>query len=983
MKSTIQRNAERGFTLAEILVATAVFTLILVAGLLIYDRSNKVFKQGVESAELQQSTRVGFDKIVADLRMAGFDYDRDGVPQLEDQYQQPDEQIEYAGKTAIVMRGNLDFTTDAATDHGREKAYEPTTGEFPIVTTGNDEIVTYALKSADVSKNTDSFKFWADVAKPRASYPGGSDETEVTVSGVDLTNANPPYTLYRFTLKEDGTLDAGVPVADNVRSLNFKYYTDLNGATLLFKAAANDLPQGAIGGDGQYRPSSVGTTPNYPDRDKRATIASVKVDLVGMNTTSDATYTNTAETSTVAGLKSFRQYALSSLIVPRNLGLSGTAEVDTKAPGPASLTSICTGHCAATVVNWSASTSGTVLKYEVRWDTDPNGAFNNTVDAATSLSAPVPSLSPGTVHYFKVLAINDHGRTWSTNTLSADPVNRTKPSPPSGGTASINTTANSIVINWTAPASNEPPLNTLSCVPSGTQAASSIPAYEGLFYRIWRGTTPNFNPSAGEGVVVLGNSNPTSQPTSAPGASVTWTDSAVSSQAVAGAPANCIDYYYRIQALDRCSTNSSYNVPNDVLTASSTIYPALSDPAIPGRAQSAVAPVTPSLLAIDTATSNCSPAITVPNPFGLCTINMSWPAVKGDVSGASIGVDTYSVRRYRKLRSDLVGAFVIDPTAPASLGVTGATTNAAFSSGTVTFTDTAADHDALLQGWRYQYFVYAKQCSITGGASPAAVFPSPCALTGSTVTPGGASGGTGLTVPTAWVMNAGDTVTVAPPMGITLSRVTFDLFALNGSQIDSVTVGSAPFTYSWSDRTDLQVYRLSISITNTANCTEQVTRYIQDEAPPTCNLQAGLGTLLYVRNNNFVTMTLSNLSATSLTINSIRIDWNKSVTPQASQANITRIEYPPAVGIAPKVDATSSNAVPQTRTPPAGIATVGGLAPNYQIKVFFGGWPASRGNLQNNPIRNFCVTYTQGGATLSCRIYPSADTTNNPSTCGF
>src|SRR5437899_9507428 len=71
---------QRGFTLAEILVTTAIFAIIMIAALTVYDRSNRVFKSSTEAADLQQSTRIGFDKLVSDIRMAGFDYSRGGVP---------------------------------------------------------------------------------------------------------------------------------------------------------------------------------------------------------------------------------------------------------------------------------------------------------------------------------------------------------------------------------------------------------------------------------------------------------------------------------------------------------------------------------------------------------------------------------------------------------------------------------------------------------------------------------------------------------------------------------------------------------------------------------------------------------------------------------------------------------------------------------------------------------------------------------------
>src|SRR5882757_9261457 len=173
------RHTERGFTLAEIMVTTAIFAIIMIAALTVYDRSNKVFRSGTESADLQQSTRIGFDKLVADLRMAGFDYNRGGNPTGNGQFPQPDEQIEYAGSTAVVFRANFNYNTASSTGNGLEPAYtpvDPATSSpiFPFVTTSNDEIVAYVLRSADNTKNTGSISFYVDSSKPRKAYPGGA-----------------------------------------------------------------------------------------------------------------------------------------------------------------------------------------------------------------------------------------------------------------------------------------------------------------------------------------------------------------------------------------------------------------------------------------------------------------------------------------------------------------------------------------------------------------------------------------------------------------------------------------------------------------------------------------------------------------------------------------------------------------------------------------------------------------------------------------
>src|SRR5207253_9413886 len=120
---------------------TAIFAIIMIAALAVYDRSNKVFKSSSESADLQQATRIGFEKLISDLRLAGFDYNRGGIPDGPGQFPQPDEQIEYAGPTAVAFRANFDYATNAGNSNGLAPSspssnnYFPSGGQFPYITT--------------------------------------------------------------------------------------------------------------------------------------------------------------------------------------------------------------------------------------------------------------------------------------------------------------------------------------------------------------------------------------------------------------------------------------------------------------------------------------------------------------------------------------------------------------------------------------------------------------------------------------------------------------------------------------------------------------------------------------------------------------------------------------------------------------------------------------------------------------------------------
>jgi prepilin-type N-terminal cleavage/methylation domain-containing protein len=904
--NTRKRSSQSGFTLTEILVAVAVFAIVMVATLMIYDRSNRIFKTSVENAEMQQNTRAAFDRVVADVRMAGFDYDRDGIPvraatapwqsltnyaagaivnrvsggsgtfevitagqsanlepswppnagdtimdasvqwrRLGPVYQQPDEQIEFAGRSAITIRGNFDFSTDVTNEHGRETAYEPLTGQFPIVTTANEEIVTYALRRVN-GASPDTLTFYADVARPRATYPGGSAETLVSIPNVDLCASgcnNPPYTLMRFQIQPNGQPDAGTPVATSIRDLRFNYFTDSGGQTLLTDADGNAITQGAVGGLGQYDPANIAGTANWDDRTQRSRIQSVRVGLTGMAEAPDRAYTNPAE-GTSSPARQYRTYSLESNVKPRNLGLSGFAEPNTQRPGPPTITSVCVGSCNLTRVTWTPPASSNVAQYEVRWDTTSTGNFTNigVVVPGDVVSAPVFGLNPGTLYFFKVLAINENGVSdlASTTSLSRSPVNSTRPSPVTdlAATDGAAAEANQIRLSWTVPATNDPALANLSCAGTSMSGSELDPA-EPIRFRIWRGTTANFNPMASpsEGQIVL-DSTVAPQPTGTPGLPITWVDDATNLLAVP--PANCKDYYYRIQVYDTCSlslANPATNNPNSMDTGRSSLYPAATSssaqPAIHGYASSSSTPAAPGQPTIVYLNGNS----TCNRGANTCDVKILWPRVTAEMSNPTqnITIDQYRIRRERKKFVDTTWA--LDTILPI---VDNASTDPSRLEGTnVVFHDTTAiDHDQLdKRKWYYRYTVTALQCSEESAASPPVQFPAECGLARSTVIESGARSGNGSAA-APWVMNATDYIQVQDDLGLNLASVEFEVYPEpdpnpNNRPLDSSNVNRAPFVYFWNDRADGANYRVVITMTNNAGCTEQTERFIQDD-PISC-----------------------------------------------------------------------------------------------------------------------------------------------------
>src|SRR5206468_8771372 len=89
--------------------------------------------------------------------------------------------------------------------------------------------------------------------------------------------------------------------------------------------------------------------------------------------------------------------------------------------------------------------------------------------------------------------------------------------------------------------------------------------------------------------------------------------------------------------------------------------------------------------------------------------------------------------------------------------------------------------------WYYEYTVAANDCRL-GQVSAPADFPSPCSVNPVIVQSGASNASDNADTPaTAWIMNAGDNISVSAPVGLTLSKVTFDVTAYpSGLVIDSV-----------------------------------------------------------------------------------------------------------------------------------------------------------------------------------------------------
>ena len=171
------------------------------------------------------------------------------------------------------------------------------------------------------------------------------------------------------------------------------------------------------------------------------------------------------------------------------------------------------------------------------------------------------ALDVSTTRYYRMEALNDNGSSPpSQPPWAAVPQNRTRPSPPTAlqGTGGQQ---NAIPLQWVSPMTNQSPLNVLSCSGAGgNSSGANIPVTgEIIKYRVYRGTTQTFDPAT-QGVKVLEFDGASQPSVAGPGATINWIGSGTNS---AYPPANCVDYYYRVQAADRCYKQANWNASDD------------------------------------------------------------------------------------------------------------------------------------------------------------------------------------------------------------------------------------------------------------------------------------------------------------------------------------------------------------------------------------------------------------------------------------
>lgn len=583
----LKRNASTGsagFSLIEMLVASAVFAIVAAVAFIFYTAAQKSYKAGENYTNQQEGTRVAFDRMLSDIRLAGFNTNPDGDAG------RVDEQVEGAWDTAVTIRGDFDFEDPTA--NATPEASLPG-AVYNVVSTGNDEIVTYVLAKPGPS-GPDTLTFRVDASKPRTR-----NVQTIQIPNVALVQNNPPYTLYRVTLKDiAGAFPSSPqasssfiyePVADNIKSMTFLYYPDA-GAALSPNTPANAADD--IGGDD----TQIIT---------RSKIRKISVSVVGMTKDDDMNYTDASDASATTH---FRKFDLHSDVNPENLGKTGIKDIDITPPPAPTNVALVPGHCQGMLVKWDApSAASGVSNYSIKyWPSATPSTFQ-----VASVTYPhnefgvidylghgfVAGLTVGTNYCFQVQARDLVGNQsgWAPATAPCAVVSEAStPATPNNLTATGNGTLaaqdSQVVLNWQEVKNNA---NDVTGDPNLLNGHTIL--RDGNGYKLYRDVVSSFTP---------GPTNQVAAPPTLANGVLTWTDANV---------ANCQTYYYKVATVDTCDVGS---VPSTVAT---------------GQAVTAIAPSAPSGV---TATRTASQ-----------TVAIAWSPVTTKVNGTATYVNMYKVYR--------------------------------------------------------------------------------------------------------------------------------------------------------------------------------------------------------------------------------------------------------------------------------------------------------------------------------------------------
>lgn len=544
-----RRKREGGFSLIEALVAIAVFTVVFIVALMLYQLATGSYLRTDSAVRQQQDVRFGMDRMAETLRDAGAGHNMLGSRKVAD------EQIEGAWESAVFVRGDFDGE--------RETGLENAT--FPIVTTGNDEIVGYVLRKPGTNPYTISIK--ADLTGTGrdaifTSNASITNEETRTVSVAARTLAeqtSPPYQLTKVTFDASGNPQYAV-IAENVRTLQFAYYP-ATGTTAV----------------------AVGNSGADAERDERATIRKIQTKLVGMTDRPDLQTT-----------KEYRNFTLEQTILAVNLGVTGSKhnpQPPISLPIPESITA-CNGHCRNHIIRWAEADGVSVYRLQITAPASGAvGAYTNTVDVEAlqyEFREPDEDIQNGVTRSFTFKVASTSGATIGSYTTGVSRISsddtQSVPMPPENVVGTGASGEYAMDVTWNAVTQNIAPItDTTHCVSAGAASGGAPPMP-------WAQQAVDLTNSKVFRIRSTGGNIGTDASIDVSTEKIGALENAISNTAFRDrTAAPCSAYFYRVKACDLCAKTSDYSAA--MVTPVSFAAPAGVTPAKPPTAPSVVGSV--------------------------------------------------------------------------------------------------------------------------------------------------------------------------------------------------------------------------------------------------------------------------------------------------------------------------------------------------------------------------------------------------------
>ncbi len=227
--SPLARRPPHGFTLLEVLLASAIFAVVMIAVYTMYAGNQALFARGERASDTQQNARAALDLLTRELRMAG--YLDDSTPQPNSNPRRSPNPIVIAKNTVLVIKGNV--LGLASSGGSKDYFYGVQTGTTatcptpPCLLRGELTLgtSTYTLEGANgswqvIAYNIQSVNFTYFDANNNKLDPAANNPP--ALDSVDVGGANPnlnPYTQRGGVQRIELTLNAadsrGIPYGGN------------------------------------------------------------------------------------------------------------------------------------------------------------------------------------------------------------------------------------------------------------------------------------------------------------------------------------------------------------------------------------------------------------------------------------------------------------------------------------------------------------------------------------------------------------------------------------------------------------------------------------------------------------------------------------------------------------------------------------------------------------------------------------------------